>query len=204
MFRSLEPHDLALDTTGASLGKWLFEGLTRLNLNGEYALAGAEKLDISPCQTRYIFTLRSNYYSDGTLVTAHDYERCWKKAIAPDSKGRGHHFSQFRLPKQRNKKFAPLQKKSRTMREKGRLICRWPSLEFYFNTRLNIRRRGIFCFTDCLRCIYTALNKQPYTNSLCPRNGKTKNSNACSHGSKPNSSFRMVFLLFFFSSIISH
>jgi len=90
---SLDPHNLILNGRGIALGKWLFEGLTRIQPNGEVALAGAEKVDISPCQTRYLFTLRPNYYSDGTPILAHDYEIAWKKALSPDSKcGRTHLF----------------------------------------------------------------------------------------------------------------
>lgn len=83
---SLDPHQLALSSHGSTLCKWLFEGLTRLNLEGKYELAGAKSVELSPCQTRYTFTLRSNHYSDGDLVTAYDYENCWKQAIAPRSK----------------------------------------------------------------------------------------------------------------------
>ena len=82
---SLNPHQLILAARGKGLGKWLFEGLTRLNLSGEYELAGAESLEISPCKTHYTFKLKENRYCDGSLVTAYDYERCWKKALAPDS-----------------------------------------------------------------------------------------------------------------------
>lgn len=83
---SLDPHELPISGRGCALGKWLFEGLTRLNLKGEYELAGAEKVEVSPCGTRYVFTLRTNYYSDGTLVVASDYERAWKRALTHTSK----------------------------------------------------------------------------------------------------------------------
>lgn len=84
-FPSLDPHDLCSRLTGSNVGKWVFEGLTRLNLEGEYELAGAEKVDISPCEMRYTFTLRKNCYSNGEPVTASDYEYAWKKAISPKS-----------------------------------------------------------------------------------------------------------------------
>ncbi|MEM7174658.1 MAG: peptide ABC transporter substrate-binding protein [Chlamydiota bacterium] len=83
---SLNPHELGSGGRGVALGKWLFEGLTRLNPKGEHELAGAEKVEISPCKTRYTFTLKSNHFSNGSPVTAHDYERSWKRALALDSK----------------------------------------------------------------------------------------------------------------------
>ncbi|MEM7174505.1 MAG: peptide ABC transporter substrate-binding protein [Chlamydiota bacterium] len=82
---ALNPQSLSSAGRGIALGKWLFEGLTRLNLEGKYELAGAEKVDISSCQTRYTFTLRPNTYSNGDAVIAADYERCWKEALAPNS-----------------------------------------------------------------------------------------------------------------------
>ncbi len=82
---SLNPHQLILAARGKGLGKWLFEGLTRLNLSGEYELAGAESLEISPCKTHYTFKLKENRYCDGSLVTAYDYERCWKEVLAPEA-----------------------------------------------------------------------------------------------------------------------
>lgn len=78
---SVAPHDLDLSVRGHALGKWLFEGLTRLNLKGEYDLAGANSVEVSTDKKRYLFTLRQNYYCDGTLVSAQDYERSWKEAL---------------------------------------------------------------------------------------------------------------------------
>lgn len=84
---SLEPHELTPNSIrGMSLGKWIFEGLTRLDQVGKPKLAGAEKVEISSDKKRYTFTLRSNCYSDGTKVVARDYERAWKKVVAPDTK----------------------------------------------------------------------------------------------------------------------
>ena len=89
---SLHPHSLATGARGLALGKWLFEGLTRLNLHGEYELAGAERVEISPCGTQYVFTLRSNLYSNGEPVLAQDYERAWKTAIVSGSCAKSHLF----------------------------------------------------------------------------------------------------------------
>ena len=81
----LTSHALSRDMRGIGLGKWLFEGLTRLNLKGQYELAGAQEMEISPCRTRYTFKLRPNFYCNGDRVLAADYERSWKQALKPDS-----------------------------------------------------------------------------------------------------------------------
>lgn len=81
---SLNPH-IAIDQSGRCLGKALFECLTRLNLEGVPEPAAAKEINISPCQTIYTFTLRELHWSNGEKVTAYDFERTWKKAIAPDS-----------------------------------------------------------------------------------------------------------------------
>lgn len=81
---SLNPH-IAIDQSGRCLGKALFEGLTRLDKDGTPEPAAAREIKISPCQTIYTFTLRELHWSNGEKVTAYDFERTWKKAIAPDS-----------------------------------------------------------------------------------------------------------------------
>ena len=81
---SLHPHTLP-QKRSQCLGRCLFEGLTRLSPSGKYELAGAIDFTRSDCQTRYVFTLRPMTYSDGTQVTAHDYEAKWKQALHPQS-----------------------------------------------------------------------------------------------------------------------
>lgn len=89
---SLHPHDLALNIRGLIVGKFVLEGLTRLNLKGEYELAHANNFELSPSQTTYTFHLRPTFFSDGTLVSAYDYERCWKEGIGPESRCTKAHF----------------------------------------------------------------------------------------------------------------
>ncbi|MEM7175802.1 MAG: ABC transporter substrate-binding protein [Chlamydiota bacterium] len=81
---SLSPYSLSLCLRGRALGKWLFEGLTRLSPCGSYKPAGARKITISPCQTSYLFALRPMRYSDGSFVSAYDYERAWKGVLSSD------------------------------------------------------------------------------------------------------------------------
>ncbi|MFZ0565173.1 MAG: peptide ABC transporter substrate-binding protein [Chlamydiales bacterium] len=82
---SLHPHHLQLDVRGRALSKLLFEGLIRINQNGDPELTGADSVDISPDGTHYTFLLREQKWSDGTDVTANHYEQAWKKALSPNS-----------------------------------------------------------------------------------------------------------------------
>ncbi|MFZ0565333.1 MAG: peptide ABC transporter substrate-binding protein [Chlamydiales bacterium] len=82
---SLHPHFLENSLRGRTLGKSLFEGLTRINPEGKIELAGAESLEISPDKTQYTFVLRDQKWSNGSPVTAFQYEQAWKCAVAPNS-----------------------------------------------------------------------------------------------------------------------
>ena len=61
----------------------LFEGLTRIDANGKTSLAQAESVAISEDRTKYVFTLRPTLWSDGTPVTAWDFENSWKDILSP-------------------------------------------------------------------------------------------------------------------------
>jgi oligopeptide transport system substrate-binding protein len=80
---SLHPH-LRADIRSRILGKALFEGLTRLKEDGKAELAGAERVEISPSGTRYLFSIRPQHWSDGEPLTAAHFERAWKRAIHPE------------------------------------------------------------------------------------------------------------------------
>jgi oligopeptide transport system substrate-binding protein len=82
---SLHPHALMIYLRGICVAKTLYECLTRIDSKGQPQLAGAKSVDISPDQLRYIFTLRENTWSDGTPVTALQYENAWKEALSPTS-----------------------------------------------------------------------------------------------------------------------
>jgi oligopeptide transport system substrate-binding protein len=81
---SLSPH-IGIDMRCYTLGKALFEGLTRLDPKGNPELAAAYKLTVSPCGTQYTFQLRPMKWSNGEEVTAFHFENAWKKAISPFS-----------------------------------------------------------------------------------------------------------------------
>lgn len=63
----------------------VFEGLYRLDKEGEPQLAmAASEPEVSDDERVYTFTLRDDVtWSDGTPVTAHDFEYSWKKAVDP-------------------------------------------------------------------------------------------------------------------------
>lgn len=82
---SLHPHDLMVYLRGISIGKTLFEGLTRIDDQGKAQLAGAQSVEVSLNGLLYTFKLRKNFWSDGKPVTAFQYEAAWKEALSPVS-----------------------------------------------------------------------------------------------------------------------
>lgn len=63
----------------------LFEGLVR-DVDGKYVPGIAESWDISDDGLVYTFHLRKSNWSDGTPLTAKDYEYAWKRVLSPDTK----------------------------------------------------------------------------------------------------------------------
>lgn len=82
---SLHPHALMVYLRGISVAKNLYECLTRIDSQGKPQLAGAESVSVSQDHLRYTFKLRDNHWSDGTPVTAFQYEEAWKEALSPTS-----------------------------------------------------------------------------------------------------------------------
>ncbi|MFD1037569.1 peptide ABC transporter substrate-binding protein [Virgibacillus byunsanensis] len=76
----------ATDTTSAAVLDQIFEGLTRVNQNGEVEKAMAEDYEISEDQKTYTFTIREDAtWSNGDPVTAQDFEYAWKWILDPES-----------------------------------------------------------------------------------------------------------------------
>jgi oligopeptide transport system substrate-binding protein len=73
----------ATDTVSIAIINLCFEGLTRNDPQGNLIPALAETIEISPDKTRYTFTLREAHWSDGTQVTAQDFETTWKTILDP-------------------------------------------------------------------------------------------------------------------------
>ena len=63
------------DFASSTLICLLFEGLTRCQSGVEIELALAEKVEISPDQKTYLFSLRKSNWNDGVPVTAYDFEK---------------------------------------------------------------------------------------------------------------------------------
>lgn len=80
-FRSIpsriEPQQTT-DTAAQLISSLLYDTLTRLDSEGSVVLSQAERLEISQDRKTYVFHLRDNRWSNGTSVTAHDFEASWK------------------------------------------------------------------------------------------------------------------------------
>jgi oligopeptide transport system substrate-binding protein len=71
------------DPITATLLFMLYEGLTRLQPDGTVDLSLAESVQISPDSCTYTFRLKKALWTDGEPITAHDFERSWKRALSP-------------------------------------------------------------------------------------------------------------------------
>ena len=74
------------DTTSSAVLDQVFEGLTRINLEGEPEEAMAESIDVSEDGLTYTFKIREDAeWSNGDPVTAEDFEYAWKWVLDPES-----------------------------------------------------------------------------------------------------------------------
>lgn len=71
------------DLVSTCLHFFLFEGLTRLTDAGPAQLGIAQKIEVSNDGLTYLFFLRRTNWSDGTPVTAYDFEYAWKSILDP-------------------------------------------------------------------------------------------------------------------------
>jgi oligopeptide transport system substrate-binding protein len=69
---------------GVSMVAQVFDGLTRLDNKNAPQPAIAKSWTISKDLKTYIFTLRDAYWTNGTPVTAYDFEYAWKRALSPE------------------------------------------------------------------------------------------------------------------------
>jgi oligopeptide transport system substrate-binding protein len=79
---ALDPR-IGTDRTSGTVIKMLYEGLMRLDLNGQPTHAIAEEVLVSDDGKTYTFKLRSSFWTNGQPVTAHDFEYAWKKILEP-------------------------------------------------------------------------------------------------------------------------
>ena len=59
----------------------LFQGLTTIEPDGTAALAVADSVAISEDRKTYTFQLKKTKWSDGTDLTAEDFEFAWKSSL---------------------------------------------------------------------------------------------------------------------------
>jgi oligopeptide transport system substrate-binding protein len=88
--RSLDPR-FGIEYPSAHVIHMLFEGLMRYNLKSEVEPAIARSYEVSADQKTYTFHLRRCFWSNGDLITAHDFEYSWKYVVDPKSCTTGSH-----------------------------------------------------------------------------------------------------------------
>ncbi|MED4779395.1 peptide ABC transporter substrate-binding protein [Brevibacillus choshinensis] len=82
---SLNPALIDNQSAG-DIANQLFEGLVRVDKNGEIVPGVAEKWDISDDKTVYTFHLRQDAkWSNGEPITADDFVYSWEKSLRPDT-----------------------------------------------------------------------------------------------------------------------
>lgn len=82
---SLDPA-LMTDAQSSIVAAGLYEGLTRLNTDGEPENAIAKDMKPSEDGKTYTITLRDDVlWSNGDPVTAHDFEYAWKRSLNPET-----------------------------------------------------------------------------------------------------------------------
>jgi len=79
---SLDPR-IGVDSSSESVLRTLFTGLTFTDKDNKTALALAESYDLSPDRKTYTFLLKDTKWSDGSPLTARDFEETWKGLLDP-------------------------------------------------------------------------------------------------------------------------
>lgn len=79
---SLDPR-LVRDLSSTSMMRMLYEGLMRADAQGKAISGIAENYTISDDNKTYTFHLRPSIWSDGSPLTAEDFEHTWKSILSP-------------------------------------------------------------------------------------------------------------------------
>lgn len=80
--KTLDPRRCT-DLETANAIQMIYEGLLRIDYHGQVVPGIAESVDISPDLKTYTFILRESTWSDGTPLTAQDFEESWKSMLDP-------------------------------------------------------------------------------------------------------------------------
>lgn len=80
---SLDPRK-GNDMVTSQIHFMLYEGLFRLNPDMSLTLAQAESYEVSPDRKTYIFHLKNTSWSDGSPVTAYDFQKAWLSILDPN------------------------------------------------------------------------------------------------------------------------
>jgi oligopeptide transport system substrate-binding protein len=86
---NMQPNTLdpckAGDFVSSTLICMIYEGLTRCLPGGDVEPGLAERYEVSRDQKVYLFHLRKAFWSDGSPITAYDFERSWKGLLRSPS-----------------------------------------------------------------------------------------------------------------------
>ncbi|HEU64044.1 MAG TPA: peptide ABC transporter substrate-binding protein, partial [Chlamydiae bacterium] len=80
---SLDPLK-ARDLIAVNLAKIFFDGLMRVDSDGNISPGIAKSYKISDDGKIYTFSLRDSFWSNGDKLTAHDFEYTFKKVLSPN------------------------------------------------------------------------------------------------------------------------
>jgi len=80
---SLDPR-MGPDNISAGITYNLFIGLTYIGKNGDTQLGLAHSFQVADDQKTYTFFLKNLKWSDGSPLTAYDFEKTWKELLKPD------------------------------------------------------------------------------------------------------------------------
>jgi oligopeptide transport system substrate-binding protein len=76
---------VGVDSVSDAVIRMLFDGLAYMGRSGKTELALAESYEVSSDYQTYTFYLKEAQWSDGTPLTAHDFEATWKGMLDPDA-----------------------------------------------------------------------------------------------------------------------
>lgn len=134
----------ATDTTSAAVLDQIFEGLTRVNQEGEVKKAMASDIKISDDKKTYTFTIREGAtWSNGDPVTAQDFEYAWKWVLDPKSADTDFAYKFYRIKNAKEAKAGdvPLEKVGINAKDDNTLVVELNNPTPYF-----LQQTALFSF----------------------------------------------------------